>query len=595
MVHRIVSAQPSRPEGPVPGRILRFLGVVSAALWMLGCPGGGGGGGGADHAPKPNRRAPTTLPLHIEAMYITQATQRLDGSIPLVRGRRGFLRVFALAKEWTGLAPEVRVRILDPAGNALLDAPMPGPVGGVPRAIHDTVMGENWNLPIDGALIQPGNRIEARIEAPPPGVPTGNLTFPADGNPQAMNVVAIPTLHLTLVPIESEAGVGRVNTGGRTLDSWLTVLKSHFPVNRVDVQMGPVLRTGQVPGMTGAANSIILGELRVLRWATRGGDYRYFYGVFRHRPGATHLGLGTLNPFPPDTLGRTAIGTDTDTLPEGETYADVFVHELGHNLGRRHAPCGNPPEVDRDYPYPGASIGEPGFDVARGVPLDPAVYKDDMSYCFPRGISDYTYENILRFRRAEPAEAGAAILAAPAQDCLVVTGSLLPGRVQWEPAFQLHRSPVLPRPGPFLLEALDDQGAVLEQVPFEPEAVEDDPESSAGMFSFVIPLTPAMKARLHTLRITKDGAVLGELHAAPPVRGGKAEPNPHAARDAHGQVHLVWDPETYPEVLVKDAHSGSVLGLGAGGKLELESHGHELECRFSDGLHTVIRRVPLAP
>ena len=583
------------PQGPRSCRAGRWLPGALAALWMLGC-GGGGGGASPSHLPpktpvdKP--RTPTTQALHIEAMYITQASQRLDGSIPLVQGRKGFLRVFVLAKSWSGPAPEVRARILDAAGNALLDRAMPGPVAGVPSVLDQATLGASWNLPVDGSLIQPGNQVEARVEAPA-GVATGNLTFPADGSPQPMNVVAVPTLRITLIPVSSEGHVAQVTWGGRTTDSWLVRLKRDFPVAEVEAVEGPILGTSLVPGTSAEENVALLRRIQIMRWLVRGGEYRYFYGVFRNRPGVHFLGLGTRNPFPPDLGGRNAIGWDASGQIDGENYAEVLTHELGHNLGRMHAPCGDPPNVDPDYPYRDGHIGVAGFDVERGVPFDPSVYYDEMTYCSPRAVSDYTYEGVLRFRRAEPAAAGAARVTAPAQDCLIVSGSIRAGRVQWEPAFQLHRAPELPRPGRYLLSALDDKDLVLEQFPFEPEDVGDDGDGAAT-FSFVIPLAPAMRSRLHTLRITLDGAVLGDLHAAPLVRGSKADPRPHAARDAHGRVHLVWDPDAFSEALVRDP-SGAVLGLGSGGKLELVTHAHTLECRFSDGLQTVVRQVPVVP
>ena len=43
--------------------------------------------------------------------------------------------------------------------------------------------------------------------------------------------------------------------------------------------------------------------------------------------------------------------------------AGSFAHELGHNFGRNHAPCGSPPNVDPAYPYPGADIGTLGCDI----------------------------------------------------------------------------------------------------------------------------------------------------------------------------------------------------------------------------------------
>ena len=70
-------------------------------------------------------------------------------------------------------------------------------------------------------------------------------------------------------------------------------------------------------------------------------------------------------------------------------------HEMGHNFGRGHAPCGNPGGVDPDYPYAGASIGEYGFDTGARQVWRPDVAVDLMSYCRPPWTSDYTYRAVL--------------------------------------------------------------------------------------------------------------------------------------------------------------------------------------------------------
>jgi hypothetical protein len=249
--------------------------------------------------------------------------------------------------------------------------------------------------------------------------------------------------------------------------------------------------------------------------------------------------------------------------------------------------------VDPAFPYAGGSIGACGFDVRTGLPKDPRVYKDLMSYCSPRWSSDYDCKAILRFRAAEPLGPAHHALAAEVQDCLLVSGGLRHGLAELDAAFQVRRTPIPPSPGEYRLTALDAHGRVLDQVPFAPAEVEDlDQEPGLGVFTLVIPMTQAMKKSLATLRVSRDGVTLGERHAAGRGLTGEAF-TPHATRDGHGLVHLLWDPRSYPEVIVTDGHSGQVISLGAGGRLALETRAQELECLFSDGLRTVVRRVPV--
>jgi hypothetical protein len=72
-----------------------------------------------------------------------------------------------------------------------------------------------------------------------------------------------------------------------------------------------------------------------------------------------------------------------------EGRADTFVHELGHNLGRRHVTCsGSEGTPDPDYPHDGGAVGHDGWDAATGERI-PADVADYMSYCDPVWVSDY--------------------------------------------------------------------------------------------------------------------------------------------------------------------------------------------------------------
>jgi hypothetical protein len=44
-------------------------------------------------------------------MYLTQSVQTYAGSVPLVKDREGYLRVFVTANQATVAAPQVRVRL----------------------------------------------------------------------------------------------------------------------------------------------------------------------------------------------------------------------------------------------------------------------------------------------------------------------------------------------------------------------------------------------------------------------------------------------------------------------------------------------------
>ena len=86
---------------------------------------------------------------------------------------------------------------------------------------------------------------------------------------------------------------------------------------------------------------------------------------------------------------RASVGFDH---PSMDVTGELAGHEIGHNMGRLHAPCNV--SGDTNYPYAGASIGEYGLDGIGGSLqlLSPGSYVDMMSYCDPVWVSDYTYE-----------------------------------------------------------------------------------------------------------------------------------------------------------------------------------------------------------
>ncbi len=90
-------------------------------------------------------------------------------------------------------------------------------------------------------------------------------------------------------------------------------------------------------------------------------------------------------------------GTDWDEPFEG----GVLAQELGHNLGRKHVDCGNPSNIDNNYPYPGCQISDVGasshygFDTTTNTPIEPNAATDFMSYGGNYWVSDYTYKALM--------------------------------------------------------------------------------------------------------------------------------------------------------------------------------------------------------
>ncbi len=109
------------------------------------------------------------------------------------------------------------------------------------------------------------------------------------------------------------------------------------------------------------------------------------------------------------------VETDSEGLPvfgsvalalayDDDTTAETFVHELGHTLGRHHAPCDvDDDTVDPNYPHADGKIGSWGWN-AKTESLRPPSDRDFMSYCSPTWVSPYQTHALLEALDALAAE-----------------------------------------------------------------------------------------------------------------------------------------------------------------------------------------------
>ncbi|MEV0028925.1 hypothetical protein [Nocardia sp. NPDC050793] len=102
-------------------------------------------------------------------------------------------------------------------------------------------------------------------------------------------------------------------------------------------------------------------------------------------------------------IGRGQIGLGASAAGNQST----LLHEVGHALGFCHTTgCMATGCIDSGYPsyepYPVASIGEYGLDVADGTILPPDSTSDFMSRCQPRWMSLFRHKALIEHRRLAP-------------------------------------------------------------------------------------------------------------------------------------------------------------------------------------------------
>ncbi|HLB09474.1 MAG TPA: M12 family metallo-peptidase [Gemmatimonadaceae bacterium] len=528
----------------------------------------------------------TTLDLSIGAMYITQSTQTLAGTVPLVQNRDGYLRVFVVANQSNNVTPQVRVRFY--VNGALQGSPtiIAAPSHAVPTSIAEGTLASSWNMSVPGSMIKPGLAILADVD-PAQAIPEArrdNNSFPASGTPLALTVKNLPTFYLRFVPVRQSVNnlTGVVSSANK--DALLTQTVKIHPISSYSADVHATYTTNAL-ALTGSnangAWTAVLGEILALRTAE--GSQRNYFGIVK-------------TSYQSGIEGISYIGAGASVGYDGSSAVDVVAHELGHSWGRSHSPCGVNGGTDPSFPYPSGNIGVYGFDVATKTLYPPAM-ADVMSYCHPQWISDYTYKGVYNFRAGHPTAAD--VVSADLQPCIIVWGHIANGVVELEPSFEVLTHPSLPaRGGAYALRALDATGAQLFALSFDGDSVADAP-SAARSFAYAIPLARATRPIASMVLAGPHGSARRESASATSTAtaGDRAlgDATPATARRVGSGAAIAWNAQRYPLVVVRDAKTGEVLSLARGGATTVETAASDLELTLSDGVRSTVLRSHVGP
>ncbi|MGH7584871.1 MAG: hypothetical protein ACREMH_01355 [Gemmatimonadales bacterium] len=527
--------------------------------------------------------SPATLNLSIPRFYVTQATQRTNGTVPLVAGRAGLVRVFVVANQANSVQPDVRVRFWQ--GATMVQEVMAGAnQPSVPVAAGEEPLEGSWNIEFNPGFLVPGMSITAEVD-PANEIPEsaeGDNAFTLNQQPVPLDIRNSPTWDLTLVPVFQNNLTGDVTDA----ESWISFTRRIHPMRLIDVDVHSVYSTEQVLLSNGGGWIEVLNELQALKLSES--STRYYYGALDVPYDGGVVGLGFLPNSPFDSPFRVAMGWD-----EPSSRDEIAAHEWGHNFGRLHAPSPSlggacptpdPASIDVSYPYPNGIIGVTGYDLDSGDLVTSGVY-DVMGYCDPQWISDYTYTGVMGWRAA----GGASVASAGAPvDGLLVWGRIVDGNVALEPAFQV-RAPASPSAGGWSLELTDESGALIGQHRFAVAAVADFP-SPASTFAFVVPMDQARHDRVTGIKVRGPGGQ-AELRATPVPPGAAVVAPAPAAERAAGRVRVRWDAARFGAALVRDATTGEVLAIGRGGDVLVATPRGDLDVTLSDGVRNARQRV----
>jgi hypothetical protein len=531
-----------------------------------------------------------TLEFNIVGVHLNQASQTDGGDIPAVAGRAALLRVVASANETNSHQPEVLLRLYHGA-TLYREERLTGPLSGVPMAPDLGKSGQTWQLRLDGPDVRPDLRVTATIDPDSAvilGTRSGNR-YPSAGS-AALDVVSLPPLNVHFIPIEMpvHGATGGVRT--ENVSGFLEATRQWIPAATINATVREQPLTTQWDLREGGDWSKILAEVQALRTA-EGATDQYYHGIV---PTVQGMAWGGFAYVPGSPASSARSGITYDRLPGA---AGTVAHELGHNFGRWHSPCGNPTGVDASYPHPDARLGSSGYDINGGTLIDPVGnHRDYMSYCGPRWTSDYTYNAILAWRLADPlaqSSAAGAMVQAVRSPTDGTSGLLVWGRfdshgAHLHPAFTLTSRPTLPEEaGPHQLRGVAADGTELFRIRFAGEALGHGTDPGERHFSYFVPLSPVQIEAVERIELTGPaGSAVQERRQRIATEAGVGRtPTARTQRVSAGTVRVAWDdPSGYPMALIRDPDTGRILSFARGGEIHLRSARDRFEVLLSDGV-----------
>lgn len=495
----------------------------------------------------------------------TQGVQDAEGTIPMIAGRLpAVLHVLMTSAAATSAKSKVVLRLTDPAGALVFSdtEEVINPIGATA-----TSPAARFVIPASQLVIGRKWRVTRDMMGESPDDDAATDIFPRAA-PAAMAIVNVPPLNVRFVPIVlSSHGNSTPTITESDMPGYLRTVLSVLPLAQVNTTIGTPFTTstsfGTAPtgGNSATFWTPVLRELDAARAASADPSI-HWYGVVSPPPGFNFVTNGGIAYVPANygdtgAFTRTALGVRTGWFSNQTQARDLVAHELSHNFGRRHSPCGSPSGPDVNYPYPDGRINVTMHDVfafvsgiTSSVTDVSASTGDIMGYCNPAWSSAYTYANTLTSRTTS-----AAIVARQPrvrESVLVVQGSVSPdGTPSLVAPVSLDGYQSDVTGGEYRLQGLSESGEVLLERRFDPTEIDHVDERH---FTIALPMH-------ETLAGVRSFKVLGRDKSSE-LRLATTRTPPDARMEASALVASCGDAST--RVAVQDATTGEVLGIGRG-------------------------------
>ncbi|MDF3065916.1 MAG: hypothetical protein K0R38_1517 [Polyangiaceae bacterium] len=388
------SGAPSAPEPP-PG------GSPSGGDASGEQPGVGGEAGAAPMlAPELTLRSVSiSQTLEVPLMTAGRALPIATRPVPLIARKRGLLRAFVDVD--ARFEPRRLLGVLDVRGGGREHSVLSERTVTQASAQDDLASTFVFEVPEDD--LGEGSEYRVRVlEAD-----TSPLArFPETGF-AAFGAELLAPLRLVLVPYVANGFTPK--TGDAEIAALRRRLVALYPTRDVEISVSGPVTLGYPVDADGAGWDDALDLIYELREQAAPPGDTFFYGLLApaadydaYCPSGCLLGYSVVADARTESeRGSIGVGIFPDGSGTGDAE-DTAAHELGHALGRDHAPCGisDPRDTDPDWPsdvaHRNGLIGAYGYDFDLGRLVKPRPPKDFMSYCTPSWVSDYTYSGIFQ-------------------------------------------------------------------------------------------------------------------------------------------------------------------------------------------------------
>ena len=287
-------------------------------------------------------------------VYLVQSVQSREYPVPLVAGRPALLRVFVVSREAAGLPmPDVHARFFV-GGTEVHSVEIASSASRVAARVDEGSLRGSANALIPGGVVRPGLEVVVEVDPherldPSLGV---RKRIPATGR-LAVGVSEMPQLRLDVIPFLFAAAP----------DSAIIALTEGMSADPYGHELlGDTRRLLPVDGLEVTDHSPVSVDSNDAYDLLRNvSAIRYIEGMDGHV-------MGMMSGPVTGAAGLAHFATrESFSVPS----SSVMAHELGHNMGLGHAPCGAREYLEQEYPQPDGSIGAWGYDHRSGELVAP--------------------------------------------------------------------------------------------------------------------------------------------------------------------------------------------------------------------------------